>query len=136
MTAKEYLSQVRALREDIERISQEISAREAAIRSAGAVRYDEVRVQTSPMNRQEEMIVRNFEEKERLLKLQEAYSAKYLEIISRLDQMEGQYRRILEFYYLDGRGIRWISERMHYTPESVYTLLWKARKMFEEKFLK
>lgn len=135
MTAKEYLGQLPALKEDIRRAEEKAKEIEARISSGKAMRYDAIRVQTSPENTFENEMLKHVEILQRVEKMREEYENLYSRITRELDSLEPKYRRALKFRYLDGRSVTWIANRMHYTVEHTYHILADGRREFTEKYL-
>ena len=134
MDAKQYLSQLRALKEDIRRIEARIFEKETVIQSPGTVRYDKLNVQTSPENQFENQIVQITMAKEKLLEKRVEYETMYLRIMNQIDSLKPNHRRVLKYYYVDGKRVNEICRLMHYSRDRMYHVLSDARREFAYVF--
>lgn len=135
MKARDYLSQLSSLKEDIRRTEERIREVNALLTSPGAVRYDKVNVQTSPENIMENTIVRKIAAVQKLEDLKSAYQEKYIRIMTQIDGIEDvKLRRILKYRYVDGKSVSYISRHMHYSIDWTWKLLSLAHKAFEIKY--
>lgn len=133
MTAKQYLSQVQYLMSKVRRADERIEYLRTEAEGLKGIRYDKLRVQSSPnpdpiadyMAKLEET-----EEKERQLKL--AYINTYDTIRSQIDQIEPQlFQQILAYRYLDGWKLERIADHLHYSYDWIRTSHGRALQEFE-----
>lgn len=133
MTAKQYLSQVQYLMSKVRRADERIEYLRTEAEGLKGIRYDKLRVQSSPnpdpiadyMAKLEEA-----EEKERQLKL--AYINTYDTIRSQIDQIEPQlFQQILAYRYLDGWKLERIADHLHYSYDWIRTSHGRALQEFE-----
>lgn len=116
MTAKQYLSQVQYLMSKVRRADERIEYLRTEAEGLKGIRYDKLKVQSSPnpdpiadyIAKLEEA-----EEKERQLKL--SYINTYDTIRKQIYQIEPQlYQQILAHRYLDGWKLERIADHLHY----------------------
>lgn len=117
MTAKEYLSQARLLATKITRAEEQILAMRTEIEGVKAIRYDKVRVQTSPNPDTLADYLAKIEEAEgraRALKLE--YIETYEKIRRQIDTITPPlYQQVLAYRYLDGWSLSRIARKLNYT---------------------
>ena len=136
MDARKYLQQLQALKEDIKRTEDKIKELDAKLASPGALRYDKVRVQSSPVNQMEEGVIGKAQVLERLEKLKDRYISQYVTIMQQIDGMENQtFRRALKYVYVDGMTIRKAAKKLKYSEDWTYHILARAREAFGKKYL-
>jgi len=138
MTAKEYLNQLRRLKQKQRRVDEEIQTLGAALSSAGAIRYDKLNVQTSPENRMEAGIVRLSELRQKLVDLKIEYYDLYVVIIYQVNELDaiGLYKDILFMRYFEGKPFRKIADELHYDTKYIANCHGRALKIFYEQYLK
>ena len=139
MTAKEYLSEIHKLRRLLR--SLELKAEELRTQAEGvkAITYDKDKVQTSPSNLMEELVLR-------LVEVEEEYGRQivhyHTEMQKRIDQiaaMRPDYAEILRLRYIEGNGhalrLEEIALRMHLSWPRVKHLHGEALEAFRRKWL-
>ena len=142
MTAKEYLSKIQTYRRTMETYAQRIEELYHDAMGIKAIVYDKDRVQVSPENRFEEMMVRIDTVAGRWTKARLKYEA---EVLKRVEQINGMdrpdYVEILRLRYIetdkDGRqmSLEEISCRMHLSFYRVAHLHGEALEAFRRKYL-
>ena len=137
MKAKEYLFQLRNLKSKQRNVEEKIRALEAAMMSAGAIRYDKVNVQVSPEDPMVNNIVRLTELKSRLEDLQMHYIDLFTEIMYRLNNLDAiQLKKdILYLRYVEGMPFWKIAQEMNYDQKYITNLHGIALKEFTEQWL-
>lgn len=137
MRAKQYLGQLKNIKNDIGRIRMQILDIDMKLKSPGALRYDKDPVQTSPSNQMEEQIVRLVEMKDRLLQKENAYREKFMLINEQLDSLENPlHREILKQFFLEQKKIWKIAIDMDYSQQHIYNHFSIALSEFEDKYLR
>ncbi len=138
MTAKEYLNQLRRLKLKQRRVDEEIQTLDAALSSAGAIRYDKLNVQTSPENRMEAGIVRLAELRQKLVDLKIEYYDLYVVIIHQINSLDaiGLYKDILIMRYFEGKSVRKIADELHYDTKYIANCHGRALQIFYAQYLK
>lgn len=138
MTAKEYLNQLRRLKLKQRRVDEEIQTLDAALSSAGAIRYDKLNVQTSPENRMEAGIVRLSELRQKLVDLKIEYYDLYVVIIHQINSLDaiGLYKDILVMRYFEGKSVRKIADELHYDTKYIANCHGRALQIFYAQYLK
>ena len=138
MTAKEYLNQLRRLKQKQRRVDEEIQTLDAALSSAGAIRYDKLNVQTSPENRMEAGIVRLSELRQKLIELKIEYYDLYVVIIHQINSLDaiGLYKDILVMRYFEGKSVRKIADELHYDTKYIANCHGRALQIFYAQYLK
>lgn len=124
MGAKQYLRQIREERLEIEQLYDRIEELNWSLLPSG-IRYDTIRVQTSPDNQLEE-ICSKIDLCERslcdhLAKLVDRYN-KAVGYVNRLDKSE--HRQVLTLYYLSKDRPTWeqVAREMGYSDRRVYDI--------------
>lgn len=136
MTAKEYLQQLPYFRQMIRRTENQIAEIRALAESTGAIRYDKVRVQTSPVDTLAEYAARLEEVEQDALRIKARYYVIYNTIQQQIDAvLPDKYRVILAMRYLDGLPLRKIANELSYTYEYTINLHGKALQQFAKMYL-
>ena len=106
MTAKEYLSKIQTYRRIMDTYALHLEELYHEAAGVKAIVYDKDRVQVSPENRFEELMVRLDAEAEKWAKARMRYEA---EVRKRIDQIAGmerqEYAQILHMRYVDGMNL-------------------------------
>lgn len=138
MTAKEYLNQLRRLKQKQRRVDEEIQTLDAALSSAGAIRYDKLNVQTSPENRMETGIVRLSELRQKLVELKIEYYDLYVVISHQVNELDaiGLYKDILIMRYFEGKPFRKIADELNYDTKYIANCHGRALQIFYSQYLK
>ena len=136
MNAKRYLNQLDQLSGMILRTKELIEELRATKRSAGAIRYDRPRVQTSPADSMARYAARLDELERKELKLLAEYHAKFILI---QDQISGigndLYAKVLSLRYLDRMRLFEIADELGYTESYIRNVHGQALKAFALKYL-
>ena len=137
MNARKYLLQLRTLALDIKRVRETIEAIDNRMRHLGSMRYDVPRVQSSGSGGVESDLDRKEKALQKLHDLEAEYIEKYTTIMKQLDGIEDPLQReVLKRYYADGKSMKEISLRMHYSQDWVYHIFSDGQRAFSDKFLK
>ena len=106
MTAKEYLSKIQTYRMTMETYAQHIEELYSEASGVKAIVYDKDRVQVSPENRFEAIMVRIDTEAEKWAKARMRYEQ---EVRKRTEQIAGlekaEYAQLLYLKYVDGKNL-------------------------------
>lgn len=137
MTAKEYLNQLRRLKQKQRRVDEEIQTLDAALSSAGAIRYDKLNVQTTPENRMEAGIVRLSELRQKLVDLKIEYYDLYVVISHQVNELDaiGLYKDILIMRYFEQKPFWKIADELHYDQKYITNCHGKALQIFYNQYL-
>lgn len=138
MTAKEYLLQLRRLKQKQRRVDEEIQTLDASLSSAGAIRYDKLNVQVSPENRMETGIVRLAELRQKLVELKIEYFDLYVVISHQVNSLDaiGLYKDILIMRYFENKPFWKIADELHYDTKYITNCHGKALQLFFNQYLK
>lgn len=138
MTAKEYLLQLRRLKQKQRRVDEEIQTLDASLSSAGAIRYDKLNVQVSPENRMETGIVRLAELRQKLVELKIEYYDLYVVISHQVNSLDaiGLYKDILIMRYFENKPFWKIADELHYDTKYITNCHGKALQLFFNQYLK
>ena len=136
MTPKKYLGQLRSLSMSIRRTREQIVEIRETMASAGAIRYDKDKVQTSPEDVMANYMIRleAVEKREKDLLLD--YYEKYERIqrqISGLDS--GLQTSVLSLRYLDCKMFSDIAYDLGYSESYIWHVHQKALKNFGRRYL-
>lgn len=142
MTAKEYLSKIQTYRKAIESTREHIEEMYTEAAGVKAIVYDKDRVQVSPSNKMEELMVCINTEAEKMSRQILKYQT---EVQKRIEQIAGMERadhaEILRLRYIDtdndGRqlSLEWIACMMHMSYDRVRHLHGEALEAFRRKYL-
>lgn len=100
MTAKEYLNQLRILDTKINQKMEELSQLKSILMGRG-MRYDSDRVQTSPANMQENIIIKCADIEDKIDRMIDSYISKKDKIINQIHQLnDDRYIQILYLHYV------------------------------------
>ena len=137
MTAKEYLNQLRRLKQKQRRVDEEIQTLDAALSSAGAIRYDKLNVQVSPENRMEAGIVRLSELRQKLVDLKIEYYDLYVVISHQVNDLDaiGLYKDILVMRHFEQKPFWKIADELHYDQKYITNCHGKALQIFYNQYL-
>lgn len=138
MTAKEYLLQLRRLKQKQRRVDEEIQTLDASLSSAGAIRYDKLNVQVSPENRMEAGIVRLAELRQKLVDLKIEYYDLYVVISHQVNNLDaiGLYKDILVLRYFENKPFWKIADELNYDQKYITNCHGKALQLFYTQYLK
>lgn len=134
MTAKNYFQKIRSERLEIEQLQETVEELCYSLLPSG-IRYDSVKVQTSPDDAMSNVYAK-VDELERkikhhLQKLVERMNVAY-DYISRLEKSE--HRQVLTLYYLNANRPTWpvVADKMSYSEQRIYQLHNEAMELIEE----
>lgn len=99
------------------------------------IAYDGIRVQTSPENRQEEIMVVLAEAEEKYLELRDRYAEAVKEVgavIAAVGKQDMDLQAILTWRYMAEKECAWIAEQMHYSERAFYYKYCEAHKAAEQ----
>lgn len=100
MTAKEYLNQLRCLDTKINQKCEELSQLKSTLMGRG-MRYDAERVQTSPQNMQENIILKSADLEDKIDSMIDKYIDEKDLIINQIHQLnDDRYMQILYLHYV------------------------------------
>lgn len=127
MTGQEFMRQIKKIRRKIRLLSEQIERDTVLASGVGAIRYDKVSVQTSPIQDRMTDIVANiiqstdeYEEQIKLLQKQEAQAR------SLLIQLTECHERVLSLHYLDGLSWSQVAVKLNYDDGYIYEVKDKA----------
>lgn len=133
MTAKEYLQEIRRLRnrcDNLRRQHDELWEQALAI---GAIRYDKDKIQVSPENQLEKQVLRLFKLREKYLRAVARYQAEIVKReaeVARLGRWD--YEEVLRLRYFEFLSFSEIAERMARSEQRVKHLHGEALRAFEK----
>ena len=142
MTAKQYLSQVHALRRQIEALEEQIEFLTTKAAGVKGITYDGDRVDASPENTLEATVIELAEITNRFNRRVLKYSRLVLKITEQINGMENaDHVELLTLRYLqtDKRGKRMtldrIARKMNRSPDRIWHMHGEALAAFEKKYL-
>lgn len=142
MKAKEYLSEIRTHQQLIRALEQKAEELRTQAEGMKAITYDKDRVQVSPANTMESMIIRLVEVEERLGEELLKYHAELNKRISQIRQLPPDYAEILIQRYVmtgdHGEALTWeqIAVNIHKSFGRVTHLHGEALVAFENRYFK
>lgn len=136
MKAKEYLQQIRTDENALKKISDQIVRIDTEVKSAGAINYDKLNVQTSPMNKQENLIIKLQELKDLWIDKKLESETRRSTIIVQILELENKlYSDILYFRYVDGFSLVKCADKAHISHDWVRHVHGYALRDFADKYL-
>lgn len=127
MTGQEFMRQIKKIRRKIRLLSEQIERDTVLASGVGAIRYDKVSVQTSPIQDRMTDIIANiiqstdeYEYQIKLLQKQEAQAR------SLLIQLTECHERVLSLHYLDGLSWSQVAVKLNYDDGYIYEVKDKA----------
>ena len=137
MNAKTYLGRARWLHCQIKQLEDKIYEIDTEMKSAGAMRYDKILVQTSPDGDQlVNYISRIIDCERKLVKLHAEYYATYENVLRQIGEMEPDlFRQILYLRYIEGMSFLKIADTLGRSFDYVRSRHAAALKAFQKKFL-
>lgn len=136
MRAKEYLSEIKRMEEKIRNRKNNLKELETQCEGVGAIRYDKDKVQSSPRNLQEELLVKYIdlqrEINEEIFKLEKRKIETLREIDSLSDRLDAA---ILCMRFVEGKSWRDIANDLHYDAGYIRNRAKKAYEAFEREVL-
>lgn len=138
VNAKQYLSQLRRLRNRIRSVRDDLDMLRAAAQSIGGMNYDKIRVQSTPDPDPLASYMAKIEEKElKLAGLMDEYLDLSLVIREQLAGfLPGNYSDVLFLRYVEGYSLNRIAREMNYSYEHVRHLHGRALQDFQKKYLR
>lgn len=140
--AKDYLSQIRTMKDAIDRCYDHIEELYHEASGVKAIVYDKDRVQVSPSNKLEELMARIDEEAEKWARMRVRYDRKLRKVTEQIRRMPNPtHAEILRLRYLDsdkdGRMLTFeaISCRMGYSYGRIKHLHGEALEAFRRRYL-
>lgn len=113
MTTKEYLQQIRKLKNRVDQCIEQLDVLKSY--GAKAIDYSAVRVQTSPANQMEAVVIQITEEEARLNDLLRQYIRQKREIVQQINSLSDErYVSILYKRYVEFKSFSVISKEMEY----------------------
>lgn len=136
MYAKEYLLQVKDLKNEVQRQKEYIQRLRDTL-DVSAVRYDKENVQGSSDHDKFSKVFAEIEEKEHeLQKTEETYVEKRLLIMNQINNLDDEkYRTILNKLYIDFKSLKTAGSEMNFCYEYIRSVHVLALSAFESKFL-
>ena len=142
MTAKQYLSQVHAIRRQIEALEEQIEFMTTKAAGVKGITYDVDRVDASPENTLEATVIELAEITNRFNRRVLKYSRLVLKITEQINGMDNaDHVELLTLRYLqtDKRGKRMtldrIARKMNRSPDRIWHMHGEALAAFEKKYL-
>lgn len=137
MKAKTYLLQLQQYKSEIKTLAEKIEELRTDAEGVKAIRYDLDRVQITPENRQEAIIIR-------MVDVINNYAAAVVryheEIQKRQEQINGLpdplQIEILTMRYINGKSLNQIAKEKHYSYEWIRHKHGAALQAFQKKYLK
>lgn len=143
MKAKEYLGQLRAIMDNVNRRKEQLAELKDAAYSAKAICYDGERIQNTGKNTTEERIFRYLDKSQEIEDIIERYLAKKDELIRQIeglaDSMEENsqnYATLLYKRYVECERLEQISIEMGYSYIHIRRMHREALKAFWRMYLK
>lgn len=136
MTAKEYLQRIRSERLEVVQLQETVDELIYSLLPSG-IRYDTLKVQTSPDNQMARVMaeVDEYERKirEHLSKLVDRQNVAFA-YVSALEKSD--YRQVLTLYYLTGERLTWhqVADKMDLSEQRIYQLHNEAIEELEKKW--
>lgn len=123
MTSKEYMHQIRQIRRRIRLLEEQIERDTILAAGVGAIRYDKVNVQTSPVaDRMADIVAKIIETTDKLKEEIHNLQIKEEELIGVLSQLKEEHERVLTYHYLDGASWSEVAYMVGYDEHYVYQL--------------
>lgn len=136
MKAKTYLLQLQTYQREIKTLAEKIEELRTQAEGVKAIRYDLDRVQTTPENRQEAIIIRMVEV---ISKYAAAIVRYHEEVQTRQEQINGLADpvqiEILSLRYISGWTLNKIAREKHYSYEWIRHKHGAALQAFQKKYL-
>lgn len=134
MSAKEYLLQISAGKARIRRIEENIHRIEVDLTHAKGIRYDTVRVQTSPESVMDRQIAELQELRRKWLTEKTALNRKIMQIQKKIEKLEPRYSELLYRRYVEGLPLWKIADKMGYSDDRIRHIHGEALTAFERKY--
>jgi Protein of unknown function (DUF1492). len=136
MRAKEYLSEIKRVEEKIRNKKNRLKKFETQCEGVGAIRYDKDKVQSSPRNLQEELLVKYIdlqrEINEEIFKLEK----RKIEILREIDTLSNSLdAAILCMRFVEGMSWKEVAKKLNYDCNYVKHRVKRAYEAFETEIL-
>lgn len=134
----EYFNKLLASEERRRELLERVNEMELLTTSTGAIRYDRERVDTSPTNKQEDMIIQLADMKTQYAAALNKANRLWMEADQKINHISKYERRmVLRLRYMTGtpKRLRWVADEMAYSLDRVKHIHTEALKEFEDKFL-
>lgn len=135
MTAKEYLQEIRRLRnrcDNLRRQHDELWEQALAI---GAIRYDKDKIQVSPENQLEKQVLRLFKLREKYLRAVARYQAEIVKREAEVARLENwEYEQVLRLRYFQFLQFSEIASEMRMSESHVKRLHGAALRVFAKVY--
>lgn len=92
----------------------------------GAIRYDKDKVQSTPVNKQEEIIADIDERWRKLVEQQKKLVEETTELTDMFSQLDLEKSRIMQCYYIAGMSWSKVAEEVNYSERHLYRLKGEA----------
>lgn len=127
MTGKEYMHQIKETRRIIRLIEEQIQRDTILAQGCGAIRYDKINVQTSPVaDRMAEIVASIIESTEALKTEIRNLQRQELEARQYLIRLSECHERVLSLHYLDGLSWSQVAVKLNYDDGYIYEVKDKA----------
>lgn len=132
MTAKEYLKEIRRMKERSDSLRRRIEELWEMAASTGAIEYDKDRVQVSPVNTLEKSVLQIFHLNEKYLRSIARYHAEIQKRDAEISELNrADYEEILRLRYFEFLQFDEIADRMGKSDDRVRHLHGEALQAFE-----
>lgn len=136
MTAKEYLSRIRKLKHDIKVLEDVITEIRNEAAGVKAIDYSKDKIQVSPTNKVEDLIIKAIEKENKLSKTKEKYINELVKITTQLTSLErAEYSELLYKRYIEFKSLEEIAVEMNYSYDRIRHMHGWALMDFHKQFL-
>lgn len=123
MNAKQYMHNIRQIRRRIRLLEEQIERDTILAAGVGAIRYDKINVQTSPVaDRMADIVAKIIETTAKLKEEIHNLQIHEEELIGILCQLKEEHERVLTYHYLDGVSWSEVADRMGYEEHYIYEI--------------
>lgn len=136
MTAKEYLLEIHKSRRILHTLEQRAEELRTQAEGLKAIAYDKDKVQVSPSNTMEEVIIKLVEVEEEYGRQVLKYHEAVLIRIRQIEALSAQSAELLTLRYIDGLSLWKVSKRMHLSFDRVRHLHGIALEEFRKRWRK
>lgn len=120
MTSKEYLLQIKQIRTRIKLIKQTIEQLETEAGSLKAIDYAKDKIQSSPSNKVEDLLIKAVEARNKLIAETETYMSLLVEITRQIETLESSEHSILLYKrYVEDKSLEQIAVDMQYSYDRI-----------------
>jgi len=136
VTAKQYLNQIKRYTKNISRIERTIKEIRRTAGGAKAIDYTKDKVQTSPSNHTEDMIIKAMELEDKLIVQKDMYQDAVALITNQINQLNNPlYAEILYQKYVELKSLEQIAVSINFSYPYVKHMHGWALVSFEQTFL-